>query len=178
MKKGLNLLFPRVRWSADGHAARLGLRAGWLQTTTGLFCCCFYFKNIFPRSNPRVSCRGGRILKMDLRAWMETEVKPPIFHSVMAEQMSSVMETQKTAYQSLIEEAHQVLDKRREQFEDLVGELPSMPLLQPDGDSLDELPQPIVEVDQQPRVEQRARGGDESLQQIYSSAYRGKLFYK
>ena len=94
----------------------------------------------FRYRNPRVSCRGGLILQLDLRAWKETEAKATSFHSELLpenEFHTASIKKSNLNYQ------------HTDEYEAEVGS-PSkgsgtgpMPALEPEDDWVEELPRPI-----------------------------------
>ncbi|XP_046632725.1 peroxidase-like isoform X2 [Daphnia pulicaria] len=92
-------------------------------------------------TNPRVSCRGGLILQMDLRAWKETEAKATSFHSNLSPEGEFSTNSLKAS--------NNLVYQHTDDYESEAGSPSkgkgsgSMPLLQPEDDWVEELPRPI-----------------------------------
>ena len=91
--------------------------------------------------NPRVSCRGGLILQMDLRAWKETEAKATSLHSNLSPENEFSTNSLRTNHQNY---------QHTDEYENEEGS-PSrgfgsgpMPILEPEDDWVEELPRPII----------------------------------
>lgn len=91
--------------------------------------------------NPRVSCRGGFILQMDLRAWKETESKSTSFYAA-----NTLSDGGKLNYSSV--KKLQYLHTDEYEAEDgspsKGSGMGSMPSPVPEDDWVEELPRPIT----------------------------------
>lgn len=108
--------------------------------------------------NPRVSCRGGIILQMDLRAWKETEAKATSFHA-------NVLPEDEVPANSI--KAGSLTYQHTDEYETEDGS-PSkgngsgpMPLLEPEDDWVEELPRPIPEALARSRINMEEEKNDE-----------------
>ena len=101
--------------------------------------------------NPRVSCRGGLIPQMDLRAWKETEVKPSTFHAATPEEfLMGSSPTSNHHYQDTDEyEAEEGSAAR--------GSGSPMPIPEPEDDWTEELPKPLFQGENSALFNQRRK---------------------